>query len=180
MPSLTDEEIASRVQRGSRDDFGILMERYEAKMLRYAHKFLFGYDEAEDLVQEVFLKAYINIQSFNIKRRFSPWLYRIAHNEFLNAIKKKGKEPLPFFDPDTLFPHPIAAATADSDLHKQELRSELDQYLGKLDARYREPLVLYFFEEMSYREIADILQIPVSTVGVRLKRGLDYLRKFYK
>ncbi len=108
----TDEEIAKSVQGGDTAKFGTLVERYEAKMLRYARKFLFGYQDSEDMVQEVFLKAYTNIQGFDANRKFSSWLYRIAHNEFLNAIKKKGREPLPFFDPDTIFPHPVARDNA--------------------------------------------------------------------
>src|SRR3989338_1044970 len=148
MSSLTDEEIAARVQHGDTEEFALLVERYEAKMLRYARRFLFGCEEAEDLVQDVFLKAYANIQGFNIRRRFSSWLYRIAHNQFLNAIKKRRHTPLLFFDPDTLFPHPISNDRADRDLEARELREVLDRCLGELDPRYREPLVLYFFEEL--------------------------------
>lgn len=103
----TDEEIAREVQAGKMELFGAIVKRYEAKMLRYARKFLFGYEDAEDVVQEVFLKAYINIQSFNASKKFSSWLYRIAHNEFINAIKKKGREHLSLFDLDTLFPIPF-------------------------------------------------------------------------
>lgn len=177
-PEITDEALAARVQRGETEAFGQLVERYEAKLLRYARKFLFGYEDAEDIVQDVFLKAYMNIRGFNIGRRFSPWIYRIAHNEFINAIKRKGREPLSFFDPDTFFPHPQARETADGPLHTEELRRELDTHLDKLDAKYREPLVLFFFADLNYQEIADVMHIPISTVGVRLKRGKDMLRQY--
>ncbi len=90
MPEQSDEAIVREVQQGGSNLFGLLVERYEKKMLRYARKFLLGGEDAEDLAQEVFLKAYTNIQSFDSRRRFSPWLYRIAHNEFVNAIKKNG------------------------------------------------------------------------------------------
>lgn len=179
MPEPCDEEIAGRVQSGDVDAFAILVERYESKMLRYARKFLFGHEDAQDLVQQVFLKAYVNMKSFNTTRRFSPWLYRIAHNEFLNTIKKRGHEPILFFDPDTLFPHPIAKERPDREHEDQELRVILEECLHELDAKYREPLILYFFEELSYQEIADIIHIPVSTVGIRLKRGKDKLRRIY-
>ena len=175
----TDEEIAARVQRGDRESFAVLVERYEAKMLRYARKFLLGYEDAQDLVQQVFLKAYVNINSFHTARRFSPWLYRIAHNEFLNAIKKRGREPILFFDPDTLFPHPIAKERPDHELDDKELRIILEECLNELDVKYREPLVLYFFEDLGYKEMAEIMQVPVSTVGIRLKRGKDMLRHIY-
>lgn len=176
----TDEEIARRVQSGEVEPFGMLVERYEAKMMRYAKKFLFSYNDIEDLIQNIFLKAYVNIQSFDPSRKFSSWLYRIAHNEFINTIKKKGKEPLPFFDPDAIFPHPVAKEDIEKDINNKELRQTLDQCLDKLDPKYREVLVLYYFEEFNYREIADILHIPMATVGIRLKRGKETMRSLYK
>ncbi|MFA5954054.1 MAG: RNA polymerase sigma factor [Patescibacteria group bacterium] len=175
MSSPTDEEIAFKVQQGDTEAFGILVERYEQKMLRYASKFLFGREDSEDVVQDVFLKAYANIQGFNTNRRFSPWLYRIAHNEFINTLHKHARLPVPFFDPDTLFPHPLSNESADRAIHEKELRAALDDSLGKLDEKYREPLVLYFFEDLSYQEIAEVMQIPISTVGVRISRGKQQL-----
>lgn len=173
----SDEDIVREVQTGTHEAFGVLVERYEDKMKRYARRFLFGYEDAEDLVQEVFLKAYTNIYSFDSTRKFSSWLYRIAHNEFINAIKKKGKEPVPFFDPDSLFPHPIASEQTDEEITKQETSAQLEKCLDKIDAKYREILVLFYFEDMNYQQIADILQLPVATVGVRLKRGRERMRK---
>lgn len=175
---LTDEEIARLVQSGETESFGILIERYEAKMKRYAKRFLFGYEEAEDLAQEVFLKTYINIQSFNTSKKFSSWLYRIAHNEFINAIKKKGKEPISFFDSDVIFPHPISKENTDKKITESELRAMLDKCLNKLKPKYREPLVLYYFEELNYKEIADVLHIPIATVGIRLRRGKKTMKAF--
>src|ERR1700727_2292342 len=92
MPEQTDEEIAVLVQNGDAEAFRVIMERYEPKMTRYAKRFLFGADDAKDLLQEVFIKTYVNIKSFDPERRFSPWIYRIAHNEFVNALKKKKKD----------------------------------------------------------------------------------------
>jgi len=175
---MTDEEIAGRVQQGDTELFGILVERYGDKLSRYARKFLSRREDIEDLVQEVFIKAYTNIQSFTVTRKFSPWLYRIAHNEFINAIKKKRWEPLPFFDPDTLFPHPLSQENADRGVLDHEMKEMLERHLRKLDPKYREPLVLYYLEELEYAEISEVLQLPLSTVGIRLKRGKEMMRKF--
>ncbi len=175
-----DEEIAMLVQQGDVESFGLLVEHYEQKIKRYARKFLFDTEDSQDMVQEVFLKAYINIQSFDPQRRFSPWLYRIAHNEFINAIKKKGKVSIFSFDSDAILPHVPqleAPETADSAAEHQELRKMLDHSLDKLDAKYRETLVLYYYEDLDYQEIAEILEIPVSTVGVRLRRGRLMLKE---
>lgn len=178
--NLTDEQIAQLVQKGEIEPFGVLVERYEAKIKRYARKFLFNYNDADDLVQEVLIKAYTNIQSFDSDKRFSPWLYRIAHNEFINAIKKQGREPLPFFDPDVLFPHPVAKQQTDDETNANDLRKMLDQCLNQLSSKYREPLVLNYFEDQSYKEIADILHIPIATVGVRLRRGKQMIKNMIK
>lgn len=177
LANKTDEEIASLVQSGDNEIFGVLVERYEEKILRYARRFLLK-SEAEDIVQEVFIKAYVNIKSFDTKRKFSPWIYRIAHNEFINAIKKKSRESLLlFFDADTIFPHPVAKETADGELSQREMKEMLEKNLEKIPSKYSEPLILFYFEELSYEEIAEILRIPISTVGVRLKRGRAALKK---
>ena len=177
MVETTDEEIAARVQNGDVDSFAILVDRYEKKITRYARKFLYSPDDVKDIVQDVFVKVYVNIKSFDVKQRFSPWIYRIAHNEFVNALKKKKSEKISFIDFDVLFPHPVASEAADAGVDRRDLRRLLDQSLEKIPAKYREPLVLYFFEEMSYREIADIMHLPASTVGIRLQRAKALLKK---
>lgn len=179
MEEPTDESISLQVQQGNIQLFGVLVERYEPKLLRYAKRFLFDHEDAQDIVQDVFLKAYTNLNSFDTSLKFSPWIYRIAHNEFINSIRKKGREPLSFFDPDTLFPHPIAKERAETELVNNELRAMLDSCLNQLHSKYREPLVLYYYEDMDYQSIAEILHIPVSTVGVRLNRGRQSLQKIY-
>jgi len=173
----TDEEIARQVQEGQKELFGVLIERYEEKLKRYASKFLLQRQDAQDKVQEVFIKAYINIQSFNVSRKFSSWIYRIAHNEFINAIKKRSGESIFFFDPDTIFPHPLSKEEADGAVTRKETKELLDKTLEQISPKYREPLVLYYFEDLDYKAISEILQIPVSTVGVRLKRGKEAMRK---
>ncbi len=178
--SRTDEEIASDVQKGNVESFGALIGRYEEKIARYARKFLSDYEERKDIVQEIFVKVYINIQSFNPTQRFSPWIYRIAHNEFVNVLKKKSRISFisfDAFDSDILLPYPIAKEKTDDRANTAEIRQLLDAELQKIDAKYREVLVLYYFEDMDYAEIADILQIPIATVGVRLSRGKALLKK---
>lgn len=176
MNRMTDEEIAAQVQRGDTQSFGLLVERYEPKLLRYGRKFLWNGRDVEDLVQDVFIKAYSNIQSFNAAMRFSPWLYRIAHNEFVNALKRNKKLPLFVFDFDTIFPNLFATETADQNATEREMKDMLDRCIGELDPKYREPMVLHYFEDISYQEIADILRIPISTVGVRISRAKTILR----
>lgn len=180
MNHMTDEEIASQVQKGGTESFGVLVERYEPKMRRYGRKFMSNGQDIEDIVQDIFIKAYKNIQSFDAGMSFSPWIYRVAHNTFVNALKKNSRMPLSLFDFDTIFPQPVAPETADGEADRQSTKKILDACLDKLGMKYREPLVLYYFEEMSYPEIAEILRIPLSTAGVRLNRGKTMLKKIFK
>ncbi len=172
----TDEELVRLVLKNKTDAFDILARRYEKKLLRYGKKFLYNYENIEDTVQNVFIKAYINIKSFDLSQKFSPWIYRIAHNEFINIIKKEKKEPLLFFEADTIF----SFAEKDNflkEIETREEKKEIERHLSRLKVKYRELIVLYYFEEKDYQEISDILKIPVSTVGTRLKRGRNEIKK---
>jgi|SRR3989338_5802390 len=173
----TDEEIAHSAQKGDLNAFGILVKRYQDKIMRYGYRFLSQYEDRQDVVQDVFIRVYKNINSFDIKKRFSPWIYRIAHNTFINFIKKKSREPLSFFDPDTLFSHDIPDSSFEDERAQKEIREILDQILDKIDPKYREPLLLYYYEEKDYKEIGEILHIPASTVGVRLNRGKKLMKQ---
>lgn len=178
---MTDEEIVKLVQKGDNESFGILIERYEAKMLRYAHKFLFNKENAEDLVQEIFIKSYTNIESFNLEMKFSSWLYRIAHNCFINEIKKKSREPYFYYiDADLLLPKLFTKDRADTEILDNELKEIVDSCIDKISSKYREIIILFFYEELSYKEISDILHIPVSVVGIRLNRAKKAMKKIVK
>lgn len=173
----TDEELALLIQQGLEEPFGIIMDRYTQKLLRYGKKFISSPDNIEDIVQEVFIKVYKNIQSFDTKLKFSPWIYRIAHNAFVNCLRKMDKEPLLVFDFDALLNHAIYEDPTIIEKENEETRVLLDKGLKQLSSTYREVLVLYYFEDLSYQEIADVLHVPIGTVGIRLRRARKILKK---
>lgn len=177
---ISDEELARKVQAGDSEAFGILVERYEAKLMRYGSKFLSSSDDITDLVQDAFIRAYQNMQSFDASLRFSPWMYRIAHNEFVSALRKRSRTPIITLDFDALVAHPAYDDPAPREREQKEMRAYIERGLEKISPKYREVLVLYYLEELAYKEIADVLQIPVSTVGIRLKRAKEELAKIYK
>lgn len=179
MQPLTDEVLATRIQEGDVEMFGEIINRYEAKMQRYARRFLSRSDEVDDLVQDVFIKVYENIQSFNPSLRFSPWIYRVAHNIFVNELKRKSRFGLTSFDPDVVFSLLPAKETADDFTLTSERSAEMESLLNELPGKYREVLVLHYFEELSYQEISDVLQIPITTVGVRITRARKKLKTLY-
>lgn len=176
MENKTDEEIVQSIRSGDTESFGVLIGRYEVKLKRYARKFLRQNEDIDDVIQEVFIKSYVNIKSFDVGKKFSPWLYRIAHNEFINLLKKRGESQLFFFDPDILFPHPVSPEKTDKIAENEEIKGILDEKLNGLPAKYREPVVLYYFEDMDYKEISEIMHMPISTVGVRLNRAKEILK----
>lgn len=179
MNNKTDEELAIEVQNQKIKAFEVLVSRYEDKLLRYGRRFLFNREGIQDAVQEVFIKTFVNIKSFDPKQRFSSWIYRIAHNEFINIIKQEKRKPFTLFDADTIFTLSSGDDTL-SQIEKKEAGAEVRKYLDKLPIKYREPVILYYFEEKDYREISDIMGIPVSTVGVRLKRARSMIKKYYE
>lgn len=180
----TDEEIALEVQSGKVELFGVLINRYEKKIARYASRLLAkNYDDVQDAVQEVFIKSYVNIQSFDTKRKFSSWLYRIAHNEIVNIIKKNSKKSfLPIFNLDTFFPHYLKEKVngIEKEVERQEMRKTIELCLSEIESKYKEPIVLYYLEEFSYQEIADIMKLPISTVGVRIRRAKQKMKSILK
>jgi RNA polymerase sigma-70 factor, ECF subfamily len=171
----TDEQIASLVQKGETNAFSFLIEKYQEKIKRYIKRFVQG-EEIEDICQNVFLKAFSNIQSFNTKLKFSTWLYRIAHNEMVNSLKKK--RTLPLFDFDVFFPH-LQGGRKDieTETEKKMLLSVFEKCFENLEPKYKEVIILYYLENLPYHEIADILHSPISTVGIRIKRAKEILKK---
>ncbi|MEN9852115.1 MAG: hypothetical protein RI996_58 [Candidatus Parcubacteria bacterium] len=178
---VSESEAIQQVQNGDVNAFAFLVHSYEARITRYLKKFLYQTEDIEDILQDVFLKAYMHIQSFDRTHSFSPWLYRIAHNEAINFLKKNKIKTVSLFDVDTLFPHPIAAEQSDIESERELIKKSIDTVLTDIDIKYREILLLYFYEDLSYKEIAQTLQMPVATVGVRIQRGKkqveDILRK---
>ncbi len=160
--------------------FGPLLERYEQKLLRYGRKFLRHKEDIEDIVQDIFVRAYQNIQSFDATQRFSPWIYRIAHNAFVNELRRKSRNPLVYVDFDTFLAHPAYDDPAPREREQQEIKAMIEKSLEGLDYKYREVLILYYLEDMPYKDIAEVLQVPQGTVGVRLRRAKEALRKEFE
>ncbi|HRH24094.1 MAG TPA: RNA polymerase sigma factor [Candidatus Paceibacterota bacterium] len=175
----SDEALMAQVQQGNAEQFGILMKRYEPKLMRYGSRFLAKSDDIREIVQDVFIKTYQDSKSFDTSQRFSPWIYRIAHNAFANELRRKSRSPLQLPDFDVLLSHAPARESTDSESERASLVRMVEKGLESIAPKYREVLVLYFMEELSYKEIADVLRVPVSTVGVRMARAKAALKAVY-
>ena len=174
----TDETLATLVQGKNEEAFGVLMSRYQPKLLRYGRKFLSENAPIEDVVQEVFINVYQNIQSFDAARPFSPWIYRIAHNQFANALRRNSCLPFITVDLDAFSAHAAYEIDPAGDEEREETKALIDRGLGTLAPLYREVLILYYLEQLSYQEIAEVLQVPTGTVGIRLRRARTALKKY--
>jgi len=169
---LSDERIVSRIQTGNTELFSVIIDRYKNKLFRYVNNILKNKDKAEDIIQEVFIKTYINLKGFNTAKKFSSWIYRIAHNESLNLIRKYNKE-LPM-------PENIDFKSADDieeEYNQKEIVEKINKCLQNIPLIYSEPLILFFIEEKSYEEISDILQMPMGTVATRISRAKIIMKK---
>jgi RNA polymerase sigma-70 factor (ECF subfamily) len=171
--------LIQRAQRGDRDSFNAIMDLYRERVVRMAFHMVGNREDAQDLCQETFVKVYRALGSFDRKRAFSPWLYRIAHNVVLDFLRRKKVRPaLMEPDPD----HPLEegldpqAETPQEALLSQEMRREVMQAIQSLPENYRSVVVFRFVDELSYAEIADALDLTESNVMMRMSRARRMLR----
>lgn len=174
--NLSDSEVVALVVGGDVDSFRLIMERYEAKLMRYSLYLIRDYDIASDVVQDTFIKAYINLRSFKLGNPFSSWIYRILHNNAMNAIKS-NKRTCAIGAIDEIGDNFIKKFDTDNIIDKKLLDIKVRNCLGKISIKYQEVLELSYFENLKYEEISDILHIPISTVGVRIRRAKQVLKK---
>lgn len=172
---LTDEEIVERVQKGKSELYGMIVEKYQVPLLRYVRRVINqAEEEVEDIVQEVFIKGYENIQSFDSSKKFSSWIYRIAHNVCIDSFRKKKPVNTTIEDSEELF-ESGEKLIEEMAIEKEEKRAVI-MAVEQLELKYREVVLLYYFEEKSYDEISDILHTNTSNVGVLLLRAREKLK----
>ena len=172
-PSVSDSEMIASVLSGSREQFRPLMERHQQSIFGYLYRLLNrDRDTAQDLTQTVFLKAYQSLASFDRSRPFPPWLYRIAHNEAANHLRSLSRRGETGIE-DTAWGELAAPANSSPEAiqSKEDDRRMVTRALGKIKPKYREALMLYYYEEKSYEEIAEILNKNISTVGTLIRRA---------
>ncbi len=174
LKDFSDEQVVLKVKT-DKEVYAELVRRYEEKLLRYV-KYLIGEVEADEVVQETFIKAFVNLKSFDERKgKWSSWIYRIAHNEAMNKVKKKRHMSLDFNDwLKEVLPGKV---NIEAEYVQKEEKEMVRESLSKLDIKYRSILSLYYLEDKSYEEISEILKMPMGTVGIRLKRGKEKLRE---
>lgn len=175
---IRDAVLVSRALKNA-DDFIEIVQLYESPIRRYITRLgCKDSNDVDDILQDVFLKVYINLNEYDSQLAFSSWLYRIAHNETISFFRKKSVRPQPVAHEEDL--RLFENISDDIDFTKSlntKMNVELlRKALAELEEQYRNVLVLKFLEEKSYTEVSDILKIPVGTVGTLINRGKKRLK----
>ena len=173
----SDEELAVEASRGSEEAFRELVERFERPVFGLIVRIVRRSELAEDLAQETFVKAWRALARFDASRKFSSWLFKIAHNTALDSLRRRGEETLSLDEPvaEGEGPRELPAdPNAEDPLARMTARGAgraLERAIAGLRPRYREVLLLRFAEGLAYEEIAEITGAPLGTVKVHLFRA---------
>ncbi len=174
----SEEILIQAAKDGDCESFAPLIERYKMSIYRLVYRMVRNRDDTEDLVQEIFIKAYKGIKGFKIGNKFFPWLCRIAVNHTLNFIKKEKKvdiQPLEWVENyNDSKNDPVKM------VEQKMLKERVAQAMARLPEDYRVVLILRVEEELSYEEISQSLNIPRGTVMSRLARARQRLREIFE
>ena len=170
LTSPSDTSLAIRLQSGDIKALSALIDRYQEPLLRYV-RYLGATHQDDDIVQETFIKVYQNINSFDQNKKWSSWLYRIAHNAAVSSLRSH-RFTIPWEDYLDRFIKSDPIDNFESDIKKDQVK----KCLSKLPLIYREPLALHYLEDKSYLEIMDILRLPMGTISARINRAKIQMR----
>ncbi|MFG0258479.1 MAG: RNA polymerase sigma factor [Phycisphaerales bacterium JB043] len=176
MDDRSDEELVDAYRAGETNAFRVLIERYQDDLMRFLYRFMGSRELAEDVFQEAFLQIHVSIDTFDVTKRFKPWLFTIAANKGRDQHRKKnrrstlelsanvGEEDGPAFV--DLMEVDVPAPSDALDAHEQD--RIVQQIVDSLPDLHREILLLAYFQRLSYVQMADQLGIPLGTVKSRL------------
>jgi RNA polymerase sigma-70 factor (ECF subfamily) len=188
LPECSDEELLLRCQRGQQEAFAVLIRRYERELYGYLRRYLGDASLAEDVFQNTFLQLYLKVSKYDPGRPVRPWLYTIATNQAIDALRRAGRHQAVSLEQERAVPaggseagslltllessSPGPPDQAAAREHHQQLRRQVDC----LPEFLRQVVLLAYYQGLKYREIAEILQIPVGTVKSRLHTALVRLQ----
>ena len=174
---ISDAELVARALAGSEAAYGELVRRYERPLFSLILRLVRDAAQAEDLAQDVFIKAIRALQSYDPSRKFSSWLFKIAHNTTIDHLRRRGLDTEPLESGEEDDPGPLRSIADTSiagpadELERRELGDALDQAVGALRPEYREVMLLRFRENLAYEEIAEITGLPLGTVKTHIHRA---------
>ncbi len=170
---MTDGELVKLTLK-NQEYFRCIIERYDDKLLRYILRISsMSREDAEDVLQDVFISVYKNLNGFDRDLKFSSWIYRITYNKVVSTWRKSKNAPIVFKNEDSLelFKNIASEENILLELNNQDVQKEVKQILARIKKEYAEVLVLKFLEDKSYIEISDILKKPMGTVATLISRA---------
>jgi RNA polymerase sigma-70 factor (ECF subfamily) len=185
-PPDSDEDFLLRLRAGDREVFGPLVRRYERELFGYLRRYLGDDDLADDVFQNTFIQVFLKIRQYEPGRPARPWLYAIATNQAIDALRRKNRradrradaavapdedgEPRPLFE---LLAEPGDGPPDHAD--RAEQRERVRAAVDRLPDLLRQVIILAYFQGLKYRDVADVLRIPVGTVKSRLHAAVTKL-----
>jgi len=170
-----DAQLAALVLQGDQAAFGYLFDRYREAIYRLFVQRAGDKSDADDLLQETFIKVYINLHKYSPEYTFGQWVYTIARNTFIDFVRRRQDD----LSIDERFTAPASSSpTPEERFINLQQRTQIEGYLERLSPRYRQLIVLRFFDELSYEEIAAKLALPLGTVKTQIHRAREQMCRF--
>lgn len=173
MTTRTDAELVAAASSGDVDAFAMLSRRYRDAYTRFAIRMVGNRDEAEDVLQSAFIRAFRALRSCRDPARFSAWLYRIVANECRTYVVRRARRERRIVRDEVAF----EAAGVDPAVDARETLEDVEYALAQLDVDQREAFLMKHVEDLSYEEMADITGVGVSALKMRVKRACARLRE---
>lgn len=181
--SLEDDALVSEALAGREDSYSKLVDKYQKPLYFHVRKMIKEVELVDDLVQEVFMKAFHNLNSYSNEYAFSTWIYRIATNHTIDYLRKKKLQTLSIDQPyktkdgDMEMQLPDESFSTDQPVMKKERKAIVQEAIDDLPEKYRVVIEMRHMEEKTYQEIADILDLPLGTVKAHIFRARELLYK---
>lgn len=181
MKNLSDAELVESVRTECPDAYEEIICRYERKIFAYIYRFVREKEESEDIAQNVFVKVYLHLDEFDATRKFSSWIYRIAHNEAINFLKKRNRKHFVSWEDLATSKDKLEASSTERTpvevWLRKEVREEVRAALRKLPVKYRRIIEMRYYKNESYGQMSRELKKPVNTVGTLLNRAKKKLSR---
>jgi RNA polymerase sigma-70 factor (ECF subfamily) len=181
--NYVETRLAKLSRGGDRRAFAELVDLYKDKIYHLGYRMLNQRQEAEDVVQETFLRVYTNLERYDENQKFSTWIYRIATNLCIDRLRKRKPSlslDAELSDGEGTDWHAMLAsdeASPETEIILSETQQNIRDAIQTLPTKYKSVVVLRYLHDMSLQEISDILEMPVTTVKTRVHRGREFLRK---
>lgn len=184
--SLEDDRLVAAAVKGDQEAYRQLLGKYQKPLYYHIAKMVKEHEQVEDLIQEAFVKAFDNLQSYNTSYAFSTWLYRIATNHTIDFLRKKKlktmsiHEPVATKDGEVTMQLPAEDVATDRNLIRKQRQKIIRNAIRQLPDKYRQVIEMRHLEELSYQEISEQLDLPLGTVKAHIFRAREMLYKELK